>query len=379
MRGSLKVAVYAIAKNESNNLEGWYKNISNADHVMILDTGSTDDTVEKARSLGIEVFEASFLPWDEARAKNVAMSLLPKDIDFCVCIDLDEHVSDSNWKNSFVDGMQPGMYLTTSIGSNGINEFYRPVRNVHPRFGYYWKGFRAALAPYPKYEKLVENPNLPISTFAVVGDQGRFDNRDPLYVESFLNQVLMLENDKLQLGTQLQTALAYLALSYYEIEDYYNFKKTFKIFAKNVEEEMSFDSKLPFVEILDYAAAMVMPEEAEKIYVSWIEKSQNPVIPISRLLVFLILSGQKSLAKDYIEKYVSSGNILSTQGTPGIMDAKIVIDDSITYSIDLCKRAVHGSELSDDNLNMLIGVYSAIGWGKPHKDLALKAIDYGKI
>ena len=84
----MKVAIYAIAKNESNNLDGWYKNISNADHILILDTGSDDDTVEKARSLGITVYESAISPWDESRAKNIAMSLLPKDVDFCICLDL---------------------------------------------------------------------------------------------------------------------------------------------------------------------------------------------------------------------------------------------------------------------------------------------------
>ena len=272
MRSSLlKVAVYAIAKNESKNLVGWYNNISNADHVLILDTGSTDDTVDKAKSLGISVFEASITPWDEARAKNIAMSLLPKDIDFCICLDLDEHVSDPNWKSSFFDGMKLGMYLTTSIGTDGINKFHRPVRNVHPRFGYYWKGFRAALRQYPKYQKLVDNPQLPIFTTAVAGDQDRFDNRDPMYVQSFLNEVIMLETDKSEVGNHLQTALSHLALSYYEIEDYDNFKNTFRIFYKNLSEMPDFDHSLPFVEFLDYAAAMVIPGIAEKTYLSWID------------------------------------------------------------------------------------------------------------
>ncbi len=375
----MKVAVYAIAKNESNNIDGWYKNISNADYVMILDTGSSDDTVDKAKSLGINVFEASISPWDEARAKNVAMSLLPKDIDFCICIDLDEHVSDPNWKASFFDGMQDGMYLTTSVGINGINEFHRPVRNVHPRFGYYWKGFRAALSPYPKYERLVENPQLPISTLAVAGDQDRFDNRDPLYVESFLNHVLMLEDDKKQIGSRLQTALAYLALSYYEIEDYYNFTKTFNIFSKNIEDLSAFDSKLPFVEVLDYAAAMVMPESAENTYLSWIEKSQNPIIPISRLIIFLILSEQKDKAAEYLSKDVSTEKDMVAHVTPDTMDARIVINESIVDSIEICKKIIKNLPVSEDSINLLLNVYSAIGWGKPHKDLALKAIDYGKI
>lgn len=375
----MKVAVYAIAKNESSNLDGWYSNISNADHVLILDTGSTDDTVDKAKSLGISVFEASITPWDEARAKNVAMSLLPKDIDFCICLDLDEHITDPNWKTYFSEGMKSGMYLTTSIGTDGINEFHRPVRNVHPRFGYYWKGFRAALCQYPKYEKLVDNPQLPIFTTAVAGDQDRFDNRDPMYVQAFLNEVIMLETDKSEVGNHLQTALSHLALSYYEIEDYDNFKNTFRIFYKNLNDMPSFDNKLPFVEFLDYAAAMVIPDIAEKTYLSWIDKSQHPMIPFSRLIMFLILSGQNELAGAYISKYTSTEGLPSTKEIPTVMDAKIIIDQSIIRSIEICKALAQGIEVSEADFNFLIDVYSNIGWGKRHKDLALKAIDYGKI
>lgn len=376
---ALKVAVYGIAKNEVANLPGWFKNISNADYVLLLDTGSTDGTVDVAKSLGIHVYEASIVPWDESRAKNIAMSLLPPDIDFCICLDLDEHISDTSWKDSFSEGMSDGAYLTTSIGSNGINEFYRPVRNVHSRFGYYWKGFRAALSPYPKYEKFIENPQLPISTISVAGDQDRFDNRDPLYVESFLNQVLMLQQDRLKLGGQLQTALAYLALSYYEIEDYDNFSKTFELFSKNIGDMSLSDHKLPFVESLDYAAAMVMPESAENIYLSWIEKSQNPIIPISRLIIFLILSGKRELAKSYVDRYLSTQEAISSKTSPALMDAKIIIDDSIIKSLEVCKKIIQDDSLSTEQSELLLNVYSAIGWGKPHKDLALKAIDYGKI
>ena len=379
MASSLKVAVYAIAKDEINNLDGWFKKISNADYVLLLDTGSTDGTVEYARKLGIHVFEASIVPWDEARAKNIAMSLLPSDIDFCICLDLDEHISDASWKDHFLDGMQEGAYLTTSIGSNGINEFHRPVRNVHSRFGYYWRGFRAALSPYPKYEKFIENPQLPISTSSVAGDQDRFNNRDPLYVESFLNQVLMLQHDKVKLDGQLQTALAYLALSYYEIEDYGNFTKTFEVFSNNIDDMSSSDYKLPFVESLDYAAAMVMPETAEGIYLSWIDKSQNPIVPISRLIIFLTLSGKKEAAKGYVLKYVSEQDALSSKVAPALMDAKIIIDSSIIRSLEICKKILQNDFMSAEESELLVNVYSAIGWGKPHKDLALKAIDYGKL
>lgn len=375
----MKIAVYAIAKNESKNLDGWYKNISNADYVLILDTGSDDDTVEKARGLGITVFEASIFPWDEARAKNIAMSLLPKDIDFCICVDLDEHISSPNWKECFTEKMIPGIYLTTSIGLDGINRFERPVKNVHPRFGYYWKGFRSSITPYPKYNNVASNPELSIYTEAVAGDQDRFSNRDPLYVQSFLNHVLMLQDEKQQIGSSLQTALAYLALSYYEIEDYKSFEKIYNIFLNGVDQLGEQETNLQFVEVLDYAMAMVRPSLAESIYLKWIPKSKNPMVPLSRLIMFLSLSENKKIAKTYLDLYESKMSEFLYKETEDIMDTKLHINSLVFDSIGICKKIALDQKVTKNEINIVLEAYSAIGWGKPHKDLALKAIDCGKI
>ena len=45
----MKIAVYAIAKNEEYNINDWYNSVSKADYHLILDTGSTDKTVEIAK------------------------------------------------------------------------------------------------------------------------------------------------------------------------------------------------------------------------------------------------------------------------------------------------------------------------------------------
>ena len=40
----MKIAVYAISKNESKFAERWMKSMREADEVYVLDTGSDDDT-----------------------------------------------------------------------------------------------------------------------------------------------------------------------------------------------------------------------------------------------------------------------------------------------------------------------------------------------
>ena len=50
-----KISVYAICKNESQFVDRWMDSMSEADNVIVLDTGSTDDTVEKLRARGAQV------------------------------------------------------------------------------------------------------------------------------------------------------------------------------------------------------------------------------------------------------------------------------------------------------------------------------------
>ena len=45
----MKIAVYAISKNESQFVERFCKSAVDADLIVIADTGSTDNTVELAK------------------------------------------------------------------------------------------------------------------------------------------------------------------------------------------------------------------------------------------------------------------------------------------------------------------------------------------
>ena len=53
----MKVCVYAICKNEEKHVKRWYQSMKEADSIYVLDTGSTDNTVNELKKLGINVFE----------------------------------------------------------------------------------------------------------------------------------------------------------------------------------------------------------------------------------------------------------------------------------------------------------------------------------
>lgn len=85
-----KVAVYTICKNEINYVNSFMDSMSEADAVFVLDTGSTDGTVEKLRERGAIVFEKIIKPWDFSKARNAILKQIPKEFNVLVSVDLDE-------------------------------------------------------------------------------------------------------------------------------------------------------------------------------------------------------------------------------------------------------------------------------------------------
>ena len=84
-----KVCVYAIAKNEEKFVKRWYESVKEADDIYVLDTGSTDNTKELLKELGVHVNEIILDPFRFDLARNESLNLVPLDTDICVCLDLD--------------------------------------------------------------------------------------------------------------------------------------------------------------------------------------------------------------------------------------------------------------------------------------------------
>ena len=104
-KGDLKICVYAICKNEEKFVDRWVSAmIDEADYVVVLDTGSTDSTVEKLKAYEPFVTVKQYDYFKESgifrfdRARNDSMKLIPNDVDICAVFDLDQ-VPQKGWSS----------------------------------------------------------------------------------------------------------------------------------------------------------------------------------------------------------------------------------------------------------------------------------------
>jgi glycosyltransferase involved in cell wall biosynthesis len=162
----MKIAVYTIALNEEEFVERWYNSVKDADYILIADTGSTDRTVEIAKSLGINVFNISIKPFRFDDARNAALSLIPDDIDMCVSLDMDEVISEG-WREELekMTGNQ-----ITYVFNNDHAEYSFVNNRIHSRHGYRWK--------FLMHEGIVQDRTLPDIQFCNMIEVTHIPNRD---------------------------------------------------------------------------------------------------------------------------------------------------------------------------------------------------------
>ena len=158
------IGVYIICKNEKEFIERCYHSVSDADHIVICDTGSTDGTyeilqdllkVEKAYGRNTLVVKKIHIsPWRFDDAKNVALSLLPSDVDVCISIDADE-LLENGWKDTLKAAIAKDLITIGEIADRYIHRFMtiwnwdKPLEKanvsehwherIHGRHGYRWK------------------------------------------------------------------------------------------------------------------------------------------------------------------------------------------------------------------------------------------------
>jgi len=142
----MRLCVYAIMRDEEHNVAAWAENTLDADDRFVLDTGSTDDTVDELFLHGIGRLDATIDPFRFDDARNAALALAPS-ADLYLRLDADERLPD-DWRQIIDDAYHPDIprYRYRVRNHGGIwSQITRD--DLHVRPGFRWK--------YPTHEVLV--------------------------------------------------------------------------------------------------------------------------------------------------------------------------------------------------------------------------------
>lgn len=148
-----RICVYAICKNEEKFVKRWMDSMNEADQVIVIDTGSSDNTVKLLKEEGAIVYEETISPWRFDVARNISLSYVPDNVDICVCTDLDE-VFESGWRNKLEESWKKNATMGNYWYNWSLNEDGTPGTQlvyfkVHTKKDYKWE------APVHEYLKFI--------------------------------------------------------------------------------------------------------------------------------------------------------------------------------------------------------------------------------
>ena len=159
----MKVIVYAIAKNEEKFVDRWVDSMQEADEIIVLDTGSTDKTVEKLKKRNVKVYEQKIYPWRFDTARNESLAKVPTDADICVCADLDEvfvpgwrRILESYWEKEMPTRVRYTFNWKLDEDNNPRVTFLS--NKIHNRTDYHWQNAVHEILSSNKEEKEIEVP-----------------------------------------------------------------------------------------------------------------------------------------------------------------------------------------------------------------------------
>ncbi len=157
----MKLAIYAISKNEEKNVDRFVDSVGDIP-VYVLDH-STDGTAEKLRARGAIVDTTPMDDFTFDKGKNFALNMVPDDVDWVLNADLDERVEcDLSYLMSCLEELR--VHEPTII-----RHFYKPDHEIdrireecrlHVRHGYLWRlpvhEYLEWSTPLARQEKIVK-------------------------------------------------------------------------------------------------------------------------------------------------------------------------------------------------------------------------------
>lgn len=143
--GALKISACYIAKNEAKNLAKSIKSLKNqVNEIVVVDTGSTDNTMAVARKLGAKVY---CFPWqdDFSKARNFALSKAKGD--WLILLDADEYFTAKTAGNirqvirqaKQVDGLLVQL-VNFDVDKAEVQNYFNALRMVRKQAGLHYEG-----------------------------------------------------------------------------------------------------------------------------------------------------------------------------------------------------------------------------------------------
>lgn len=154
----MKIAAYAIAKNEEKHVHRWCANTSWADYRVVVDTGSKDLTwALLGRERDVQRHRIMVSPWRFDMARNAALTLVPDDVDVCVSLDMDE-VTEPEFFAGIREAWTEGSFHRASVPLTAGGATFRTDSRVHYRHNYLWKhAVHEIITPYYTFpERVIE-------------------------------------------------------------------------------------------------------------------------------------------------------------------------------------------------------------------------------
>ena len=143
--GALKISACYIVKNEAENLAKSIKSLkTQVNEIVVVDTGSTDNTIVVARKLGAKVYS---FPWqdDFSKARNFALSKVKGD--WLVLLDADEYFTAKtagNIRKIIRQAQQADALLIQMVNydvdKSEIQDYFYQLRIVRNQQGLHYEG-----------------------------------------------------------------------------------------------------------------------------------------------------------------------------------------------------------------------------------------------
>ena len=164
-----KICVYAICKNEEQFIDRWYESMKEADKIYVLDTGSTDNTLNKLKEKGIIVKQKIIEPWRFDVARNESLKMISDNIDICVCTDLDE-VFEKGWRKLLEEKWNKKITRIRYTYNWSLDEKNNPIvsfmyEKIHCKKDFEWVNPVHEILKYNGIEKVIDIPSITLNHY----------------------------------------------------------------------------------------------------------------------------------------------------------------------------------------------------------------------